>query len=195
MKNLFTIPSAEKIRHEVYRTPEYMRPSTMPTAVVMEGFLLENECDWLVAYLSSLESYNYDHCSALTREAPRPLDGLLDSSVMAAETVNDSYWGFELDVDPAAWFQTYSAGRSYPLHADFAPGQSRKMTAVVMLSDEEAYAGGELRVRINSERGIAVPKTRGTIVVFPAWVPHLVTEVTWGVRQTINIGFWGPDFR
>lgn len=140
------------------------------------------------------EHYTRDGCNALTREAPRPLADEFDPVILAGLTANATNWEFDLDPYPAAWLQTYESGDDYQLHTDSAPGQMRKLTAVAMLSDESEYKGGDLIIKV-MPHDFPAPKSRGTVVVFPSWVLHYVAPVTRGYRQTINLGFWGPQFR
>jgi PKHD-type hydroxylase len=75
-----------------------------------------------------------------------------------------------------------------------AIGFSRKLTSVILLTDPSEYEGGALSLLIYPEL-IDIPKTRGTMVVFPSWLLHQVSPVENGIRQTLNVGFYGPPFR
>lgn len=169
-----------------------MRPSKTPYAVILEGILSDEVCDHISDSLSSLETYSFRACGAQTRECESdPSLGPLES---IARFTNDTYWGYDLDPGQHSWLQTYEAGNSYMRHFDGAPGQTRKLTAVLMLSDPAAYAGGDLEIFV-VPTSIKIPRTRGTVVVFQPWLEHEVTPVSSGIRQTINMGFWGPEFR
>lgn len=192
--HLETIPSQEKLRAEARRTPYFMRPTQVPTAAISEAFLTDEQCDAIVARYDSEEPYRFGGCEAITRECPRPLDDILEPLERCARTLNELFWGFDLDAEPAAWMQTYEKGMQYALHTDAAPGQMRKLTAVAFLTDPSAYSGGTLRLRVEP-RSYSTPKARGSVVVFPSWVPHFVEPIREGQRQTINLGFWGPNFR
>lgn len=191
---LSTIPSLEQLAEQSKKVPDYMRPNLVPTAVVISQFLDDRQCDEILYYMMEQEPYEFKHCGATTREAPRPMDYCFSPLIHAGHVANEQFFGFDLDEDYAAWMQTYERGDDYQKHTDAAPGQMRKLTAVLMLSDEEAYSGGDLRIEI-VPRNIGVNRTRGTVVVFPSWVQHYVTPVKAGVRQTINLGFWGPNFK
>jgi PKHD-type hydroxylase len=111
-----------------------------------------------------------------------------------ARLMNDQNFGYDLNDGITAWLQTYETGDAYALHRDGELGQSRKLTAVAMLSHPNEYLDGELLLYIHPYKFV-VPKTQGTVVIFPPWVLHEVTPVTGGLRQTINMAFWGPTFR
>lgn len=192
---LETIPRRVTLEREMLRTPEFMRPNDLPSAVVCEGFLSDSQCESILSEYGDLEPYRFNGCGAITRELPSLIDpGPLKPLIDGTRAVNQLFWDFKLDYFPHAWLQTYEKGMDYALHTDAAPGQMRKLTAVAFLTDPLEYDGGYLRVKVEP-RSYSTPKTRGTIVVFPSWVPHYVESIREGKRQTINLGFWGPNFR
>lgn len=195
MFDITTIPPREVMLAARDEALDYMRPNALPTAVVVKGFLTPDNCREIADTYNSVEPYAFHGCNATTRECERPLHHSLYSMVSCAEMINALYWQFDLDPQPAAWMQTYGPGDSYQVHADAAPGQMRKLTAVAFLSESSSYNGGHLRVHTNSSKSFPIPRTQGSIVVFPSWVPHFVDVVEAGTRQTINLGFWGPNFR
>lgn len=196
MFDVTLIPSKAKIAEASLAVPDYMRPNNLPWAVALEAVLSDEICDAIVDKYSLVEPYQFHGCNAVTRECHRPLDAVLTPAIALTKAVNQMHWNYDLDHDhdAAAWMQTYEPGADYALHMDASPGQMRKLTAVVMLSHPHDYQGGSLQVRIEP-RNYLISKKRGTIVVFPSWLPHFVEPVTEGTRQTINLGFWGPNFR
>ncbi len=190
--SLQTFPSAQDLEEAAAKTPDFMKPSTTPYAAWYEGFLPDLECEEIIKVLSVADTYQHNGCGALTREfvaAP-----VLDTIEKTARMINTLYWGYDLDPGQHSWFQSYEKGSRYQPHMDGAPGQTRKLTAVALLSDPADYTGGELRLT-EPTKAQWIPRTRGTIVVFPPWLVHEVKPVTSGFRQTINMGFWGPPFR
>lgn len=192
MFDLVTIPSAQRLAEAQAATPDYMHPNTLPWAVSIEGLLTDEQCDAITDKYNPVQPYSFRGCNAITRQCERPLDDVLEPVIQSAKIINDLYWNYDLWDEPAAWMQTYTTGCSYALHADAQPGQMRKLTAVAMLSSH--YEGGGLWVRIEPKDHL-ISKIRGTVVVFPSWLPHFVDPVVQGKRQTINLGFWGPNFR
>jgi hypothetical protein len=190
----FTLPAGNFIEEAAQRTPFYMYPNRLPHAVVGVKALSPEQCQAILTQGMELESYNFGSCGAETREYPLELPNELLPIVAFAEVCNERYWEFDLDGEPMSWLQTYKEGGDYHIHTDSDLGQSRKLTAVAMLSSSRAYQGGTLEILPTGEN-YGVPKYRGTIVVFPSWLPHRVTPVVAGIRQTINLGFFGPPFR
>lgn len=193
MPKVYTYPLFEDLEEINAKTPAYMRPNMIPFAAIGEGWLSDLECERIHNRYENNAPYSFSHCNAITRECPRPLDRVLDPMIQFALEMNSNLWQYEI-VSCAAWLQTYTPGRNYQKHMDVAPGQSRKLTAVLMLSPAQEYDGGHLQLWTWPDPYV-VPKTQGTIVVFPSWLTHEVTYVDKGMRSTINLGFWGPEFK
>lgn len=194
MEILTTFPSNLGLRQAVAATPDFMRPSHVPYAVCLQGALSDEECDEIQETLNHVDPYTVRGCGAVTREivaAP-----CLDPIETIGRNINDRYFGFDLDPGQHSWLQTYVEGGDYHRHMDGSPGQTRKLTAVALLSHSGSYSGGNLTIVV-PPKSYSVPRSRGTIVVFQHWVEHEV-EQTRGLnseRQTINMGFWGPPFK
>jgi PKHD-type hydroxylase len=86
------------------------------------------------------------------------------------------------------WHKDY--GRAYGAQSQ----EPRKLTLSLQLSDGAEYDGCELQVRSGNQIDTA-PKTRGTLVAFPAYVLHRVTPITRGRRKSLVIWAAGPEFR
>jgi predicted 2-oxoglutarate/Fe(II)-dependent dioxygenase YbiX len=66
----------------------------------------------------------------------------------------------------------------------------RKLTCSIQLSNEQDYQGGDLLV-LNTK----MPRTRGTMIVFPSMFMHNVSPVVSGTRCALITWAWGPTFR
>lgn len=192
MLSLQTFPSQQDMEHYASEAPAYMHPNDQPLAVVMEGFLSAEECGEIVDRCLEVPSYQFGHCNATTREIGH-IPELTKVCDMALR-INEAFWDYDLDTHPVSWMQSYESGQDYDIHADGRPGQMRKLTAVVMLSPTQAYVGGTLEL-FWPPVSYKVPNLQGTIVCFQPWVFHRVHSVVNGLRRTINMGFWGPNFR
>lgn len=82
------------------------------------------------------------------------------------------------------WHQDYGGRRNI----------SRKLSAVVQLTDPAHYEGGNLQVMTGGDP-ISVRKQRGIIAVFPSYQLHQVTPVTQGSRQSLVSWISGPAFK
>lgn len=192
MSGIIFYPDHEELERASKQTPDHMHPNEQPYAVALPGILTPEECDEIERLAEVVPHYVFPHCDARTRELGHR--SVLDGLKAVAEFANGIYWQYDLDPEPFSWMQEYIEGGSYPLHMDGAPGQMRKLTAVLQLSNPSDYSGGNLELQIHPNRYV-VPKERGTVVVFLPWILHEVTPIRLGLRQTINMGFYGPAFR
>lgn len=118
------------------------------------------------------------------------------------DNVNDRLFHFDLCYFPNMQFTSYSAGDYYDWHMDLIPGKTqqlfaRKLSLSVVLSDPVEYEGGELEINRYADDSceIALKPEQGTVVFFPSFIQHRVTEVTKGVRYSLVIWVEGDWFR
>jgi hypothetical protein len=123
---------------------------------------------------------------------------LYEIVVRVAQEENALHYGFELDkIERPFEYVEYEPGFGrFKWHDDYShEGEEapRKLTIIFQLSDPDDYEGGELQMF-----GVPVatlPKKRGSILVFPAFVPHCVTPVTKGLRKAMVTWIGGPRLR
>jgi PKHD-type hydroxylase len=165
--------------------------------------LSDNECDAVIAWAEAQPagwekvvqpdvSYS-QHLVDQTRVDPE-IDWLLHKLRVTVRSLNSRLWGFDIsDIGPVV-ILLYDPGDRFGLHIDFGSGYlDRKISMIVQLSPPEAYAGGVL------EFGLSPPATaarqRGSLLAFPAWVPHRLSPVTSGRRYVATCFVLGPPFR
>lgn len=129
------------------------------------------------------------------------VDWLFRKLMSVTQDANRARYGFELSGFLEALQHTRyrsaekaeGADEFYDWHEDIGPHEmaKRKLSLVVQLSEPSDYEGGVLEVF-----GVNAPlATRGTVVVFPAYVIHRVTPVTKGERRSLVTWTSGPPFR
>ena len=105
----------------------------------------------------------------------------------AVIALNKQYFNFEIDQLENLQYCIYREGHHFKKHIDTISipnlGQ-RKLTFILQLSDETEYEGGELRLHV-SDNPIVISKKKGTIAIFPSFIPHDVTSVTKGERKVL----------
>ena len=87
-------------------------------------------------------------------------------------------------------------GGHYDWHIDGTEpeeGMQRKLSISILLNDPAEFEGGELQIKGVESKNILTK--RGSIVVFPSFLEHRVTPVTWGVRYSAVTWAMGPAFR
>jgi PKHD-type hydroxylase len=95
-------------------------------------------------------------------------------------------WGEQLQL------ARYGMNGKYDWHQDYQGGVSRKLSVSVQLTDPAKYEGGDLEL-INSMHKAS--RERGTVILFPSFQLHRVTEVTVGVRYSLVGWVSGPPWR
>lgn len=71
----------------------------------------------------------------------------------------------------------------------------RKLSIVVQLSDPDTYRGGDFEFsEVQSPKKLDWKK-QGSILIFPSYLTHRVTEVTEGIRYSIVSWVRGPRWR
>jgi PKHD-type hydroxylase len=90
-----------------------------------------------------------------------------------------------LDFDLQGWAAPavlrYEPSQHYEWHIDMGRDDlaSRKLSVIVLLSESDAYDGGDLEWM--PDLG-PCSRALGTVVIFPSFIPHRVTPVTAGER-------------
>jgi len=106
---------------------------------------------------------------------------------------------FAVDVNyiPDVQFAEYTKGCFYNWHHDInwdaESAYDRKLSISIQLTDPSEYKGGDFEFKnIETPTGF---RTKGSIVVFPSYHEHRVTEVTDGVRHSLVCWMEGPKWR
>lgn len=117
-------------------------------------------------------------------------------------SANDQWFNFIVDDMECVQLLKYDSklGGKYEKHQDTIWNnhgeKHRKITAVVQLSDSNAYQGGDLTLfdcmdYPNSED----IRQQGTVIFFPSFIFHRVHQVTSGIRYSAVSWYLGPKFR
>jgi len=114
------------------------------------------------------------------------------------KNVNEEWYHFELDGSDGYQYTEYKGnGGHYTWHVDTSECDSglgtRKLSAILMLSNPEEYDGGDLIVCPMGVNEV-VKLNRGDIALFPSYFLHKVEPTTGGLRRTIVNWNYGPEF-
>lgn len=148
------------------------------------------------------ESKITEHSSSMTRTSLNtfvPADDKFESLYThlrsAITKVNEKYFRYNLtDFEPFQYAR-YRTGDQYVMHTDSGVygenGFVRKLSFSILLNDE--FTGGDLQIySYNFPESIKLKK--GSIVFFPSFMPHSVTPVTSGYRDSLVGWISGPNF-
>ena len=115
-----------------------------------------------------------------------------------ANKANDENYKFRLHyVEDAIQYTLYEANFAgkYDWHIDIGKGINslRKLSAVLLLTDPSEFEGGTLQI-FTSVQPQDIPLKKGSIVFFPSFFLHRVTELTKGKRQTLVVWLGGDHY-
>jgi predicted 2-oxoglutarate/Fe(II)-dependent dioxygenase YbiX len=127
---------------------------------------------------------------------------MVDATLDSVRIPIASFYGLVLQSREGTSFLRYETGGFYRPHVDRARVPSwplterRQITIVLFLESSRdaepsgGFRGGILRLFPDQGDPIDIVPTRGTLVAFPAGMPHEVTRVTAGRRDTIVDWFY-----
>ena len=111
-------------------------------------------------------------------------------------SLNSSFYNFHLSgFSEGITFIKYDApDGGYTPHVDCVfNGAIRKLSVSIQLSDSHEYEGGELI--LNDGRELVLPRSIGTVVVFPSYSLHEVRPITKGTRYSLVAWATGDAFK
>ena len=117
----------------------------------------------------------------------------------AINLLNAQFFQFDIYgyIEPLQYTVYEESGDHYDWHLDKLPYKdavTRKLTSVLMLSDNSDHEGGELQVLAGGDPH-TLEKNKGRLYIFPSYLLHRVTPVTSGRRVTLVSWVSGNKFR
>jgi predicted 2-oxoglutarate/Fe(II)-dependent dioxygenase YbiX len=122
----------------------------------------------------------------------KDIGGRLAAAGLAA---NNRAWKFDITHSNQAEFLKYPAGGRYTTHIDTfmnPEGECRKLTVLAFLNDD--FEGGKFYLQIAHEK-FYPPQEKGTVIVFPSFMPHGVEDIISGTRYSVVCWMVGKFFR
>lgn len=116
------------------------------------------------------------------------------------ENANRNAFGFDISGIFDIQYTIYKAEDEgkYDWHHDTFWGNDgaydRKLSVIFQLSDPSDYDGGQFEIDHQYAQPIGFNE-KGSVIVFPSFIPHRVTEVTRGTRKSLVAWVEGPKFR
>ena len=108
-------------------------------------------------------------------------------------SLNRQIWQFDITGWSEVLIIRYDIGQALPQHSDLNEDLcDYKITMLLQLSAGEAYVGGDLEFGTPPD---VAARGQGTLLAFPAWMPHRVTAITKGSRYVAAVRALGPSFR
>ena len=115
----------------------------------------------------------------------------------ALSEINFNNYNFDLVGFSDLQVIKYNPGTYFKSHLDTymgTPEYQRKLTFILQLTDPDEYVGGDLIVYTHG-KGETMTRQQGSLIVFPAYTMHEVTELLSGTRYSMIGWVLGPDFK
>jgi PKHD-type hydroxylase len=181
----------------------------IPPYVFFEKFFSNDECDYIIDIGERCNFFDsgvaYEPNSINRRSKNSWIENNFESEWIyrrledICRYENSTKFMFELSgFYEYLQYTVYSgdSGDFYKSHRDSGYGMLsiRKLSIVVMLSHPQEYEGGNLELFI-ADNYVPMPKEKGSIIIFPSYEWHRVTEVTKGKRRSLVSWISGPPLR
>lgn len=179
--------------------------------VYRENFLSSVECDNLIKELDSERlsegtlagNYEQDIVNKNVRQTLNinfSNDNLFNKINTAVKIANTQYFDYHIEGIDMLRFLKYGIGGTYNWHTDIGRNECsmRKLTAIIQLSDEQDYEGGDFEFGITNEQGndlVKGNKNKGCLLIFPSFLSHRVAPITKGIRYSIITWAEGNTFK
>jgi PKHD-type hydroxylase len=176
-----------------------------------EGLFSKGEINWILENVKNVSyqegTVTEDHSVSSIRKSyikwlnwmeHSEFEWIYNRLHQAIERANTKYWQFNLYSMPEhiQYTEYYDDGGHYDWHMDMGAGvlSTRKVSITVQLSDPNEYEGGDLQfMRGNYQEN--APRGLGTVIVFPSYMLHRVSEITKGTRKSLVLWVGGEHFR
>ena len=109
--------------------------------------------------------------------------------------VNHDIWKYDITHSNQSEFLMYDVKGKYETHVDTfhqRTNETRKLTVLVFLNDD--FEGGKFYIANGHER-MYPEQSKGTVLIFPSFMPHGVEPITKGIRYSIVTWMVGPYFK
>ena len=108
-------------------------------------------------------------------------------------SLNAQIWRFDVTGWSDVFLIRYGAGDRLAQHSDLNDDHCDfKITMLLQLSPADAYDGGTLEFGAPSDMAA---REQGSLLAFPAWMPHRTAPITAGKRYVAACFALGPSFR
>ena len=154
--------------------------------VYRENFLSDSDCDKIIKELDTEEltegtlAGNYKD-GIVNKNVRQTLNvNFLDKNLFnkvntAIKIANTQYFNYDVESIDGLRFLKYGIGGTYNWHTDIGRNECsmRKLTAIIQLSDENDYEGGDFEFGITDKEGsglIKGNKSKGCLLIFPSFL-------------------------
>ena len=163
----------------------------------------ENGLDEAGIYGASTDKKVDNKKTRVTNVSWFPQGHFLETMLQGYATLaNLETWNFIVTGKETIQFGEYKRGGHYGWHTDSSLNTAvpfRKLSITVNLSDPKDYEGGNFEIQNPAGQELKMPlgqlRKRGTVIIFPSFLKHRVTEVKRGARYSLVQWYNGPEFK
>lgn len=183
----------------------------VPQLVHVEGFLKEQEIEDILSSVKKVEKNKgritvegkndgyRDVDIQILDGSKKGVDAIIKKVLTIIEHANLRFWNFSCKgITEDINVLTYKKGQQYKLHSDVlfdhlnTEHLNRKLSFIFQLSDDKDYTGGDVVLQADEMGEVKIDRQKGSLVFFPAFVPHKVYPIKSGVRKSV-IGWVSGD--
>ncbi|MGD1808205.1 2OG-Fe(II) oxygenase [Dapis sp. BLCC M126] len=177
------------------------------------GAFTADECDWIISlsqnlatgqnYIVKATNPSYRQVSAWKISQNQETNWVWQRLINNVIYANNSWWNYDIvgileSIQLICYDSTNSSHKiqdNCDLHIDNEyPFSFRKISFSVELSEPNSYEGAELSLYVQENPKI-LPRSRGTMIMYPSFILHEVTPIIKGKRWALIGWVTGPQFR
>ena len=72
---------------------------------------------------------------------------------------------------------------------------NRKLTIITQLSDTKDYSGGDIKIEVDNVDDFVIPRQKGDMICFPAFLMHKVYPILGGTRYSLVSWLSGDSWK
>jgi predicted 2-oxoglutarate/Fe(II)-dependent dioxygenase YbiX len=173
--------------------------------LIFNNAFMPEECEFIIKSAGLRESSGVNIAeSRFSKSYPMKQNSqtewIKNRLVQIIDQANQLYYHFNIKYLENMQFLEYYEKGLYDWHIDIAGTQekfwTRKINAVLFLSDRKTYEGGQLIFNLGkTAKGKSLPQDQGSVILFPSYQPHKVEPVTRGIRYTLSAIAHGDSFK
>tara|TARA_B000000477_G_C6089492_1_gene226977 strand:- start:1248 stop:1811 length:564 start_codon:yes stop_codon:yes gene_type:complete len=118
------------------------------------------------------------------------------------QTVNEKYYNFDVKgFAESIQYLFYKKGGLYNSHMDLNWSDlnthipNRKLTIITQLSDTKDYSGGDIKIEVDNVDDFVIPRQKGDMICFPAFLMHKVYPILGGTRYSLVSWLSGDSWK
>jgi len=171
---------------------------------VLPDVLDDREIEQVIAILRKEELSSFKsptgRCSVDNKSFSGYKGEIYEKLTNIVRRTNKELFNFNINSFSEFQYTIYGKGNEYLWHSDINLNRvsdvdfDRKLTCVLQLSNKNNYKGGEFLLSECFGGDRLEVSNKGSMVVFPTFIPHSVSKITEGTRESLVFWAYGNKF-